>query len=118
MRRPGRPSTVPGIVIAVLSVLVATAMGTPAGPRALAAGPTVMAAHVHVDNYRNAVFTGFWSLPEASAAAEAVLCWLPDATPASPETAAACSVPGRFVGTLQGLSLTGPFGTPEPVTHF
>jgi hypothetical protein len=76
---------------------------------------SVVAAHVHVDNYRNYRFTGFWSLPGG---AEAVLCYSPGGTPTSPDGAQACSDPDDYLGGLVGVAPRSSIDPPEPLEHF
>ena len=115
MRRPGRPTGRSVLVASVLAAAALSATAMPRGPGARAAEPPVVAAHVHVDNYRNAVFTGVWSLP---AGAEAVLCYSSGGTPTSPDTSQACSYPDAYRGRLAGVSPRSPVDPPEAPEHF
>ena len=100
------------LALAVAGTAAAHGARTAVGP---AEDVSVVAAHVHVDNYRNHVFTGFWSLPTG---AEAVLCYSPGGTPTSPDGAQACSDPDGYLGGLVGVAPRSSVDPPEPLEHF
>lgn len=115
MRRWGtatRRLLVVGLVLSLGGTAAAHGAQTAVGP---SQDVPVVAAHVHVDNYRNHVFTGFWSLP---AGADAVLCYAPEGTPTSPDASQACSDPDAYRGSLAGVSSRSSVDPTEPLEHF